>query len=93
MNATLLHVLVVCDAMIAAGFTVTVTVNGVPVHVPVADVGVTLYVAVTALAVLLLRLSVRMLLAVPDVPPVRPVPRVGAAHAYVVLAGIVPDGA
>ena len=78
--------------MIAAGLTVTVTVNGVPVHVPVADVGVTLYVAVTALAVVLLRLSATVL-PVPDAPPVRPVPRVGVDHAYVVLAGIVPVGA
>ncbi len=46
--------------MMAAGLTVTVTVNGVPVvHVP--DVGVTLYVAVSAEAAVLVRLPFSVL--------------------------------
>ena len=58
----------------------TVTVNILPlVHVP--DVGVTLYVAVTADAVVLVSVLVTALIPVPDAPPLRPEPNVGAAHA------------
>jgi hypothetical protein len=39
-NVALLHAVVLCEAMIAAGLTVTVTVKVAPVHVP--EVGVTL---------------------------------------------------
>jgi hypothetical protein len=45
--------------MIADGLTVTVTTNDVPVHVP--DVGVTVYVAVSATAAVLVKLSFTVL--------------------------------
>ena len=77
--------------MYAIGFTVTVTVNTLPlVHTP--DAGVTLYVAVTAVAVVLVRLSFNTVLPVPELPPVSPVPSVGDDQAYVVPPGIVPVG-
>jgi hypothetical protein len=41
-NSVALHVELVCEAMIAAGLIVTVNVNGVPVQLPVGEVGVTL---------------------------------------------------
>ena len=44
MKPILLQVVAVIGVITAVGFTVTVTVNGVPVQVP--DVGVTVYVAV-----------------------------------------------
>lgn len=77
--------------MTGVGLTVTVTVNAAPVQLPA--VGVTLYVAVTALAVLLTRLSFRLLW--PDCAPVlpeRPAPSVGALQSYVVPDGINPAG-
>jgi len=61
--------------------TETVTVNGAPVQVP--EDGVRLYVAVATLAVVLVSRSCRVLCPVPEAPPERPLPRVGAAHAYV----------
>ena len=68
------------------GVTVTVVVNAVPVH-PFA-VGVMVYTAVRELAVVLVRVPVRLVLpAAPDAPPVRPVCIAGTLHAYVV-----PDG-
>ncbi len=81
-NVTLLHDDVLCAAvMIAAGFTVTVTVKVALLQVPGGEVAVTLYVAVTAAAVVLLRTSASKLAPAPDEPPVRPVPLVGAAQA------------
>jgi hypothetical protein len=64
----------------AIGFTVTVTVNAAPV-VQRPDVGVTTYVAVDATDRLLTRVLVTEVMPVPDAPPVRPVPNVGADHA------------
>ena len=94
-NGTVLQVTVVCDAMIPAGFTVTVTVNGTSVHVlgvpPLGLVGVTRYVAVAATDRLLERLPVTMLLPVPVAPFPMPVP-VGTDHAYVVPEMTVPVG-
>ena len=51
----MLHDVVVCEATVATGFTVTLTVNAAPVQLP--EVGVTLYTAVAADAVVLVRLS------------------------------------
>jgi len=84
-------VLVDCDAIVAAGLIVTLTLNTAPVQVPAPDFGVTVYIAVTALAVVLVRVAalVIVLLFVPAVAPEKPVPP-GAAHVYVVLAGIRP---
>ena len=66
--------------MAATGaLTVTVTVKVLPVQLP--DVGVTLYVAVTDAAVVLVSVPVTIALPVPDTPPVRPVPIAGAAQA------------
>ena len=62
--------------------TVTVTVYVLPIHPPGVPVGVTVYIAVTALAVVLVRLSLIdacALLAAGVV--VIPLPNVGAAHA------------
>ena len=57
-----------------------VTVNTVPSK-QLPDVGVTLYVAVTAAAVVLVSVLVTVAVPVPpDAPPVRPVPNVGVAH-------------
>jgi hypothetical protein len=74
----------VCEAIVATGLIVTVTVNGAPVvqvFPLLTDVGVKLYVAVDATDKLLTRLSLNIALPVPDTPPVRPDPRVGAPHA------------
>jgi hypothetical protein len=68
---------------------VAVKVKTEPVQLP--DVGVTLYVAVTAPEVLLVKVPV-IALPEPDAPPVRPEPIVGLFHAYVVPLGIVPVG-
>jgi hypothetical protein len=63
----LLHEDVLCPASIVGfGLTVTVRSNALPVQVP--DVGVRLYVAVTAVYVLLVRVPVRDE-PEPDVPP------------------------
>ena len=51
-------------------------------------VGVTLYTAVAALAVVLVSVPVSVVLPVPDAPPVILLP-VGALHEYVVPAGII----
>ena len=80
---------VLCAVIVACGLTVTVTVNIDPIQVPV--VGVTLYVAVNAPAVVLLSVPFTVLWPDDDAPPVKPLP-VGALHAYVVLLGIVPVG-
>jgi hypothetical protein len=71
-NVTLLHELVLCAASsIGLGLTVIVTVNTVPVQPEV--LGVTLYVAVSAAAVLLVSVPVSADWAVPNAPPVMPV--------------------
>ena len=67
-NATAVQAVVVCDAIVAFGSIDTVKTNAAPVQVP--DVGVTLYVAVSATAAELVRLS-EMLLPVPDEPTER----------------------
>ena len=77
--------------MIAAGLTVTVTVNTAPVvHVP--EVGVILYVAVSADAAVLLRVPFSVLWPVPEAPPVTSAASVGLLQAYVVPVAIVPVG-
>ena len=65
--------------MVAMGFTTTLSVNTLPIQVPGGDVGVTVYVAVTADEVVLLSVAV-IVLPVPDTPPVYPVPP-GVLHA------------
>ena len=77
--------------MLAAGFTIIVTVKTVP-FVQLPEVGVTIYVAVVDTDTLLDRLSLNILLPAPDAPPVRPAPSVGVLHEYVVPVGIVPVG-
>jgi len=59
--------------MIATGLTTTLSVNTVPIQVPGGEVGVTVYVAVAAIAEELLKVPVKRL-PVPDAPPVKPVP-------------------
>ena len=51
MNATVVHVLVLCAVITAAGSTVTLTENVAPFVQVLSEVGETLYTAVTALAV------------------------------------------
>ena len=75
--------------MVAAGLITALTVNVEPVQLP--DVGVTLYTAVAAFAVVLVSVPFTSLWPVPDAPPVMLAP-VGLLHAYVVPAGIVPVG-
>ncbi len=71
--------------------TVTVTVNTVPVQVP--DVGVTVYVAVSATAAVLVRLSFNVVWPVCAPPALlKSDCRVGALHAYLVPVAIVPLG-
>ena len=65
--------------MMAAGLTVTVTVNTAPIHMP--DEGVILKVAVCDIDVVLVSVLVIVALPVPDTPPVRPIPLVGVPHA------------
>ena len=92
MNVIVVQVLVLCAVIVADGFTVIVTVNALPSK-QVPDAGVTLYVAVTCAAVVLFSVLVTVAVPVPpDAPPVRPTPKVGAAHLYVVPVGIVPVG-
>jgi hypothetical protein len=81
---------VLCAVIVACGLTVTVTVNIDPIQVPV--VGVTLYVAVNAPAVVLLSVPFTVLCADADAPPVTPACTAGVAHAYVVPEAIVPVG-
>jgi len=84
------HWLVLWAVIIAAGFTLIVTVNDAPIQLP--DTGVTIYVAVEATDRLFDRLSLNMEMPDPDAPPVSPLPSVGVLHEYVVPVGIVPVG-
>jgi hypothetical protein len=74
--------------MAGAGFTVTSTLNGTPVHVP--DSGVTEYVTRTGTFIVLLRIPVTEADPIPGVPPVNPAPA-GAVQLYVVPAGTIPS--
>ena len=60
--------------MVAEGSTTTLTVNADPLQLPGVPVGVILYVAVTTLAVILVRLSLRMLCPAPEDAPLKPKP-------------------
>lgn len=85
MNAAPLHVAVAsfCEAIVATGFTTTLTVKAAPVQLlpPVFVVGVTLYIAVAAAAVVLVRVPVTVAWPAPAAaPPVKFAP-VGAFHA------------
>ena len=92
MNPIVVQLLVLCgDVIVAAGFTVIVTVNTVP-FVQLPEVGVTIYVAVAGLTVVLVSVLVTVAVPAPDAPPVMPLPRVGVPHAYVVPDGITPVG-
>ena len=80
--------LVVIVLITAAGLRFTVTEKDAPVHDP--DVGVTIYVALTTLIVVFVKVPVIEL--TPDAcdkPPVNPLP-VGTVHVYVVPAGTMP---
>lgn len=71
-----LHTTAVMSVTAGIGLTVTVTVNDVPVQVPV--VGVTEYIAVCAEFVGLVSVPVMFTAAVPAAPPVIPPDTVGA---------------
>ena len=91
MNGTVVQLDVLCAGIVAIGFTVIVTVNTVP-NKQLPEVGVTTYVAVTADAVVFVSVLVTVAVPVPDAPPESAGSNVGAAHEYVVPAGIVPVG-
>ena len=85
---TPLQVVVLIAAICASGFKFTVTEKDAPVHDP--DTGVTIYVAVTTLIVVFVKVPVMELTPTPcEAPPVNPLP-VGALHVYVVPAGTIP---
>jgi hypothetical protein len=67
-NATPLHTVLVIAVIAGFGFTVTVKVKVAPGHVP--DVGVTVYVAVCAVFVVLVKVPVMLVAPDPVVPPV-----------------------
>ena len=77
----MLHDDVVCEDTVATGLTVTLTIKAAPVQLPSGEVGVTLYTAVAAAAVVLLRLSYNILC--PDSGPALPemLLPVGVPHA------------
>jgi hypothetical protein len=83
-KAVPLHMIAVWLVIDGFGLTVTVTVNVLPAQVP--DVGVTVYVAVTAPDVVLINVPLILLWLVPAAPPVNPVPD-GVLQLYVVPAG------
>ena len=86
------QVVVLCEAIVATGFTTTLTVKTAPVQLPGGEVGVTLYIAVAAFAVVLVSASFNVLWPVSAPPlPVMLMP-VGVLQAYVVPKGIVPVG-
>jgi hypothetical protein len=85
------QIAVLCDDCTGVGLTVTVTVNVLPVQVP--DVGVTVYVAVSAEVVLLANVPFKLDCAEAATPPETPVAIAGMLHAYVVPDGIVPGPA
>lgn len=89
-NPVPLHVSPVIAVIAGLGLTVTVTVKVEPTQLPSAtdDVGVTVYVAVTAALVVLVRVP-PMVTPLPANPPVKPAP-VGAPQLYVVPAGTIP---
>ena len=74
--------------MTPTGFTVTVTVNGVPVQLP--EVGVTVYVAICAALVGFTNVWLIELTPVAVTPPVIPPVTDGVDQLYVVPAGTVP---
>jgi hypothetical protein len=74
-NPVLLHTVVVIAFMDGTGFTVTVTVKDAPTQKPSdPEVGVNVYVAVTALLVVLVSVPEIFEAPLPEVPPVNPVP-------------------
>jgi hypothetical protein len=88
-NVTPLQLTVVIAVISAVGVIVTVKVNGAP-NPQFTILGVTIYVAVLAILVVLFKVPLITLTGtLCDTPPVKPTP-VGADHIYVVPAGIIP---
>jgi hypothetical protein len=81
------HAVAVIAEIAGRGFTVTITVNVAPGHDP--DVGVTVYVAVCAVFVVLVNVPVT-LDPLPAAPPVIPPVTTGIPQEYVVPAGTIP---
>jgi hypothetical protein len=91
-NADLLHTVVVIAFMDGIGFTVTVTVNVAPTQEPASpEVGVTVYVAVATLLVVLVSVPEIFEAPLPEVPPVNPLPE-GADQLYFVPDGMIVVG-
>ena len=80
LKPTPLHIVAFIAVIAGFGFTFTVIVKVAPVQLPKAtdDVGVTVYIAVCAVVVVLASVPF-MFVPLPDAPPVKPVPA-GADH-------------
>ena len=85
-----LHTVAAMSPMAGLGLTVTVTVNVGPTQLPnnIDEVGVTVYVAVTAALVVLVSVPLMFNAPAPAAPPVNPAPA-GAAQLYSVPAGTI----
>ena len=87
-NASLLHAAVDFAVIIAFGLIVATTVKSAPVQLGLpAIVGLTVYVAVCATLVGLLKLPEMLVKLLPAAPPVRPPVTIGADQVYVVPLG------
>ena len=71
-NVSALQIVDVITAIDGFGFTVTVRVNGVPVHDP--ELGVTVYKAVWGEFVVLVSVPLIEVMPLPGTPPVKPEP-------------------
>jgi hypothetical protein len=90
-NGTPLHVTVVIAVTSGVGFKVTVNVNELPIHPPNTVFGVTIYVTVCCVFVLLLNKPYTVFrLSVTDAPPVTVPVKPGSLHVYLVSAGTMP---
>jgi hypothetical protein len=73
-----LQTVAVCAITSGTGFTVTVTLNAVPGHVP--DVGVTEYTTLVAVLFVLVKVCEKLAAFVPEVIPEIPATAAGAAQ-------------
>ena len=87
-NATPLHVTVLIDVIFTRGLSVRVNWNDAPVQ-PLVN-GITVYVALCAVLVGLVRLPLILVCVNAAAPPVTPPVTIGADQLYVVPAGITP---
>ena len=88
LKLTPLQLTAVIGLIVAPGFNVIVTVNMVPVQDP--ETGVTVYVAVCALLVGLVKFPLILIALLPVAPPIIPPVTVGTPQLYRVPAGTMP---